>query len=82
MTTRNVPESSVSSHRFVSRHVAQPPILGLVRRGKGSPGYSFNNAHSPDISRKPASLGSGLLVRRRRDNGPLEGERHESEVAS
>ncbi|MGC4064916.1 MAG: hypothetical protein QM784_09795 [Polyangiaceae bacterium] len=58
MTTRNVPESSVRSHRFVSRLVAPAPIFGLVRRGKGSLGYSSSGVRSPNIPQ---------------GNGPLDG---------
>jgi hypothetical protein len=47
MTTRNVPESSVGSHRFVSRPVAQSPIIGLVRRGNVPLGHRLSRAVVP-----------------------------------
>jgi hypothetical protein len=59
MAIRNVPESSVRSYRFVSRFIASPPIIGLVRRGKGSLGYSFRKALSPSIPHENGRLGRG-----------------------
>jgi hypothetical protein len=67
MTTRNVPESSVRSHRFVSRRAAQPPIFGLVRRGKGSLGYSSSGARSPNIPQEIGPLNTGPHLRDRRN---------------
>jgi hypothetical protein len=73
MTTRNIPESSVTSHRFVSRPAAQPPIFGLVRRGKGSLGYSSRGTGSPSIAQGngPLSTGPHYRGRRNRRDGDL-----------
>jgi nicotinamide mononucleotide (NMN) deamidase PncC len=71
MTTRNVPESSVRSHRFVSRPAAQPPIFGLVRRGKDPLGYSSSGVRSPNISQEIGHLCIGPLSRRPRNGGHL-----------
>jgi hypothetical protein len=72
MTTTNVPDSSVRSHRFVSRPAAQPPIFGLVRRGKGPLGYSSSGVRSPNIPQGNGPLCCGSL-----DGRPLDG-RHGS----
>jgi hypothetical protein len=72
MTTRNVPDSSVRSHRFVSCLVAQPPRFGLVRRGKGPLGYSSSGVRSPDIPQ-----GNGHLCCGPFDGRPFDG-RHGS----
>jgi hypothetical protein len=82
MTTRNVPDSSVRSYRFVSRFVAPLPILGLVRRGNGFLGYSPRGARSPDIPPPTGQLRIGPLERRRRDGRHLDSKRLASEVAS
>jgi hypothetical protein len=77
MTTRNVSESSVGSHRFVSRPAAQPPIFWLVRRGKGPLGYSFSGVRSPNIPQGNGHLCCGPLDGRPLDGVPLDG-RHGS----
>jgi hypothetical protein len=90
MTTRNVPESSVSSHRFVSRPAAQPPIFWLVRRGKASLGYSSSGTGSPNIPQENGLLSARPLDRGRRgrrdghlvNSEGLASARFGSEVAS
>ncbi|MGC4066450.1 MAG: hypothetical protein QM784_17820 [Polyangiaceae bacterium] len=52
MATRNVPESSVSSYRFVSRLISPSPIIGLMRRGNVHFGYSSNEALLPNYRQK------------------------------
>jgi hypothetical protein len=84
MTTRNVPESSVTSYRFVSRFVAPLPILGLVRRGNGCLGDSPSHARSPDIPPQTGPLAEprciGRLDSRRPDRHHLDSKRLASEV--
>jgi hypothetical protein len=81
MTTRNVPESSVSSYRFVSRPAAQPPIFWLVRRGKGSLGYSSSGTGSPNIPQENGPRSTGPRDRGHRDRHLFNSERLGSEVS-
>jgi hypothetical protein len=79
MTTRNASESSVRSHRFVFRLVAQTRIFGLVRRGKGSLGYPSSSVRSPTIPQGNGPLGGGPLDDRRGNGRHLGSDRLRSD---